>query len=109
MEELSVYDQVILVNIANADMPEGFDEVLQSYVYDIGGSLFTVGGNDENGEANAYDRSDMYGTIYQQMLPVEAINYTPPIGVVFIIDTSGSMAASDDNGTTFFDWAKASI
>jgi len=109
-EELSFYDQVILVNIANADMPEGFDEVLHSYVYDIGGSLFTVGGNDENGEANTYSREDMYGTLYQEMLPVQAINYTPPLGVVFIIDTSGSMLQTDVYyNRTYFDLAKDSI
>ncbi|MBE7068737.1 MAG: VWA domain-containing protein [Clostridiales bacterium] len=109
VEELSVYDQVILVNIANADMPEGFDEVLHSYVYDIGGSLFTVGGNDENGEANTYNREDMYGTLYQEMLPVQAIDYTLPLGVVFIVDTSGSMMQTDYSGNTYFEQAKASL
>ena len=49
-EELTIdalrgYDQIILNNIANADMPEGFDEALYSYVYDYGGGLFTVGGS----------------------------------------------------------------
>ncbi len=96
LNALREYDQIILNNIANADMPEGFDEALYSYVYDYGGGLFTVGGNKINsaGEtvANAYNREDMYGTLYQQMLPVQAINYTPPVGVIVIIDLSGSMA-----------------
>ena len=96
LDALRGYDQIILNNIANADMPEGFDEALYSYVYDYGGGLFTVGGNklDSAGEpvANAYNREDMYGTLYQQMLPVQAINYTPPVGVIVIIDHSGSMA-----------------
>lgn len=108
LESLYAYDQVILVNIANADMPEGLDEALHTYVYEYGGSMVTVGGDDENGEANTYDRTDMYGTLYQEMLPVTAINYTPPVGVVFIIDRSGSMAAGVA-GTTNLDAAKAGI
>ncbi len=104
---LRVYDQVILNNISNEDMPEGFDVVLQEYVQKYGGGLFTVGGNDEAGEANAYNRSDLLGTLYQEMLPVEAINYTPPLGVVVLIDRSGSMSATDNYGITLLEWAQA--
>ena len=95
VDELREYDEVILYNIANADMPVGFDAILNSYVSDYGGSLFTVGGRttDDSGKtvANAYNRDDLRGTLYQEMLPVEAVDYTPPIAVVFIIDRSGSM------------------
>ena len=102
VNELRKYDQVILVNIANADMPEGFIDELYTYVNDIGGGLLTVGGNqvDEHGNqvldkgevvANAYNREDMYGTLYQEMLPVQAIDYTPPVAVMLVIDRSGSM------------------
>ena len=102
VNELRKYDQVVLVNIANADMPEGFIDELYTYVNDIGGGLLTVGGNqvDENGNqvfdkgevvANAYNREDMYGSLYQEMLPVQAIDYTPPVAVMLVIDRSGSM------------------
>ncbi len=98
VDELRQYDEVILCNIANSDMPDGFDEVLHSYVADVGGGLFTVCGNDQEAApgddgwtANAYTRDDMYGSIYQQMLPVEIIDYTPPLAVMIIIDRSGSM------------------
>ncbi len=108
--ELCAYDEVILVNIANADMPMGFDEILHEYVYDLGGSMLTVGGNrNVDGEvvANAYNREDMYGTLYQEMLPVQAIDYTPPIGVMIIIDSSGSMESSSSaSGQTKLDLAK---
>lgn len=99
LNELREYDQVILANIANADMPEGFIDLLNSYVYDIGGSLLTVGGTrEENGEtiANVYNREDMEGTLYQDMLPVLAEDYTPPVAVVLVIDNSGSMGDSMD-------------
>ncbi len=96
LDELRAYDEVILVNVANRDLPDGFDQILYSYVYEIGGGLFTVcgagdGSTAENPIANAYTREDMYGTLYQQMLPVEIINYTPPVAVMIIIDRSGSM------------------
>lgn len=110
VDELRKYDQVILVNIANADMPRGFDEILNSYVYEFGGGLFTVGGNKtDNGEtvANTYNRQDMENTLYQQMLPVQAIDYTPPVGVMIIIDRSGSMGSQVGNtGKTRLDLAK---
>ncbi len=111
LDELRAYDEVILVNIANSDMPDGFAELLYTYVNDIGGGLFTVCGNkedanpnDELWEANAFTREDMYGSVYQQLLPVEAINYTPPVGVVIIIDCSGSMY--DPLGTVPYEKSK---
>ncbi len=102
-KELCNYQQVILVNIANSDlkapgMPEGFDEALYEYVYDLGGSMFTVGGqNDVGADGNptphAYNRDDLAGTLFQEMLPVQAIDYSPPIAVMLVIDSSGSMSS----------------
>ncbi len=106
---LRQYDQIILNNIANADFPAGFDEVLYSYVYDYGGGLFTVGGNDklsEDPKPHAYDRNDMRNTLFQQMLPVQAIDYTPPLGVVIVVDISGSMDEDAGQGLTKRELAK---
>lgn len=106
---LRSFDQVILMNIANADMPEGFDEILNSYVKDCGGGLLTVGGTKrENGEvvANTYDRADMQDSLYQEMLPVLAEDYTPPIAVVIVIDVSYSMTTMGPNGLTMMEEAK---
>lgn len=114
-EELRVYDQVILNNIAKSDMPEGFEQMLQEYVSKYGGGLFTVGGADKVegavGEedryvAHSYNREDMWGSIYQEMLPVQAIKYTPPIALMVIVDRSGSMSAVDGStGGTYYDLA----
>lgn len=110
VNDLREYDEVILVNIANADMPEGFDVILNDYVSVYGGGLFTVGGNNEDDEANTYVREDMEGTLYQQMLPVQAINYTPPLGVVFLLDISGSMfMGSSASGKLYIDLAQEAI
>ncbi len=103
-ESMIEYGMVVLFNVANNDMPDGLDEVLQSYVYDFKGGMLTVCGQelDDSGKwtAHAYTRTDMYGTIYQDMLPVQIINYTPPTAVMILIDTSGSMV-SDYNYSQF--------
>ena len=96
IDKLRMFDEVILVNVSNDDMPVGFDKVLYEYVHTYGGGLFTICGNeknstDENWTANAYTREDMYKTLYQEMLPVEIVNYTAPAGVIIVVDTSGSM------------------
>lgn len=99
LHQLRAYDEVILCNISYDDMPEGFEEILYQYVHDIGGGLFTICGNeedvnpyDDNWTANAYTREDMLNSkYYKDMLPVDIIEYTPPVGVMIIIDRSGSM------------------
>ena len=92
IEDLRMYDEVILCNIANKDLPEGYDVLLDKYVGEIGGGLFTVCGNDiTNSGANAYTKDDMHKTLYEKLLPVEIINYTPPVAVMVLIDSSGSM------------------
>ena len=103
IKELSAYEQVILVNMANSDltgeeMPDGFVEMLYDYVCHLGGSLFTVGGENDVGAdgkpvAHAYNREDMAGTLFQEMLPVQAIDYSPPIAVMLVVDASGSMSS----------------
>lgn len=109
LDELRSYDEIMLVNISNDDLPTGFDEILYQYVHDIGGGLFTVCGNEADSSsgdwtANAYTREDMYGTKYQEMLPVEIVNYTAPVGVVIIVDTSGSMMGSPYESSKLY-WA----
>jgi len=103
VKELCDYQEIVLVNIANSDltadyMPVGFDHMLYDYVYELGGSLLTVGGENDKDEqgnsvAHAYSRSDLAGTLYQQMLPVQAIDYSPPLAIMLVIDCSGSMSS----------------
>ncbi len=103
LDKLREYDEVVLFNISNADMPYGFIDVLYAYVHELGGGLFTVGGDRMDYATgkpvpNAYNRNDMYEdgkpTLYQDMLPVQVIDYTPPVGVVIIVDCSGSMQST---------------
>ena len=97
LEALAEYEQVILVNIAYGDMPGGFEDTLNRYVYDLGGGLFTVGGINDGTVTkpipHAYNREDLEkSTYYKQMLPVSAIDFTPPVAVMIVVDASGSMA-----------------
>lgn len=108
VDELRAYDQIIINNVADKEMPAGFGDMLASYVYDFGGGVFTVGGDDEEGNANAYSNSAekvSYGSQYQQMLPVQLINYTPPVGVMVLVDRSTSMAWIEQ-GREKMEWAK---
>ena len=108
-EALGAYDEIILNNVAVREMPDGFQEILCSYVYDLGGGLLTAGGRDERGEPHAYNRDDMTGTVYEEILPVQAVNFEPPAGIVFVLDNSGSMEASGTDGKSALDRAKEGI
>ncbi len=110
VDGLRAYDEVILCNVSNADLPEGMDKNLHDYVNEYGGGVFTVGGDKDpyasNAQANAYSREDLYGSLLQRMLPVQAIDYTPPLGVIVIVDTSGSMSERDNGSSmTRLEWA----
>ena len=97
IEQLAQYEQVILVNIAYSDMPAGFEELLNEFVYSLGGGLFTVGGelDEVNGAKvpHAYNRNDIAASTYfKQMLPVNVADFTPPIAVMIVVDASASMS-----------------
>lgn len=96
VKDLCQYEQVILVNIANSDLPMGFDEILYKYVNQFGGGLFTVGGENEEVDGklinHAYNSDDLANTLLADMLPVQAIDYTPPVAVMIVIDCSASMS-----------------
>ncbi len=121
LPQMQEYDEIILVNIASGDFDNSFWQNLKDYVDVYGGGLFTVGGleKDENGEytytedstgllhgkPHAYDQADMEGTILQEMLPVNVIDYKPPLGLMIIIDCSGSMAEKEDENGSLIDKA----
>ena len=106
IETLAKYEQVILVNIAYSDMPSGFEELLNRYVYNLSGGLFTVGGINDGTVTkpipHAYNREDLEkSTYYKQMLPVSAIDFTPPTAVMVVVDSSGSMTDEFDGKTKY--------
>ena len=109
VDGLREYDQVILNNVGYDDMPDGFEYTMKQYVEVYGGGVLTLGGNDAAGNAHAYDKKEMYGTAYQSMLPIQVDTYTPPIGVMFVLDASGSMMQGNDHGGTYFYSARQGV
>ena len=109
IEELRKYDEVIVNNVADEEFPDGFIDLLHTYVYEVGGGLFTVGGGTPGDPETAHSYShETYVGKYRQMLPVQAIDYTPPLGLMVIIDVSGSMgdklkAAKDTARSLLYD------
>jgi|GEM_PF-2342453 len=99
---LLLYGQIILNNVSNFDMPNGFDVLLDEFVYVHGRGLLTAGGFrycEYTGDrvVNLYCRQDLSPnnrpSLLQQMLPVEAMDYVHPTpqAFVIVIDRGGSM------------------
>ena len=120
VDEMCDYDEIVLVNIAYADMPDGFEDSLYEYVYIRGGGLYTVGGFEKDAnddvvyeeidgvlkpKAHSYVKDDMYGTMFERMLPVDIDDYSPPLALVIIIERSGAMASTSSGGGTKLDAA----
>jgi len=83
--ELTAYDEVILSNVANSDLPAEFTAALTEYVEIYGGGLYTAGGD------RAYKEADMADSQLQELLPVEANTDAKSLGLLLVIDSSGSM------------------
>lgn len=89
MEQLSIYDAVLLTDISASLLPKGFLDSLESYVKNLGGGLFVSGGE------NAYALGEYYKTPLETILPVDmeldTNSQMPNLGMVLVIDRSGSM------------------
>lgn len=86
MNQLASYQGVILMNVSNADLPDGFDQALENYVKKYGGGVITSGGS------NTYAYGSMTDTAFEEMLPVvleQAEEQTT--AMMLVVDTSSSM------------------
>ncbi len=87
LHELGMYAEVILMNVDAADLPSGFDDILNTYVYEQGGGLFTVGGK------KTYALGHMAGTKFDDMLPIRiSSDEEQVLELVLIMDISASMS-----------------
>lgn len=88
--ELCNYDEVILSNVDYADLPDGYDTLLDTYVSVYGRSLLVVGGR------NTYMYGNMEGTALEDILPVKfALNDNPEetsVALMLVLDCSNSMS-----------------
>ena len=91
---LAQYDSVVLVDVPARSLGNNQMENLQSYVHDLGGGLVVVGG------PTSYGVGGYFQTPLEAALPVDMQikdeQRRPSLGIVFIIDHSGSM--SDTSG-----------
>lgn len=93
--DLISYDAVILVNVPRTALPDSLISALSAYVHDLGRGLMMVGGPQSFGAGGWRD------TPVEAALPVTldipTPMRTPPVSVVVVIDTSGSMS-EEENG-----------
>lgn len=88
---LAPYDSVVLANVPAAALPEPTQEVLASFVRDLGRGLVMLGGPESYG-AGGYLRSPL-----ERALPVDMDirrrSREPNVALVLAVDKSGSMGA----------------
>ncbi len=94
---LSTYDAVALVNVSQRALPRQTQALLSAYVHDLGRGLLMVGGDQSFG-AGGWRNTPIEAALPVSMdIPSQV--RLPPVGIVILIDVSGSMGA-DENGRT---------
>ncbi len=103
LPSLAQYDSVVLVDVPARALGNNQMENLQSYVHDLGGGLVAVGG------PTSYGVGGYFQTPLEETLPVDMQikdeKRRPNLGIVFIIDHSGSMEETS-GGVTKLELAK---
>ena len=105
MPSLMQYSAVVLVDVYEADLREGFLDILNEYVKNNGGGLIITGGS------SSYAVGGYRDTLLEEMAPVymdiNGENEIPTMAMAMVIDHSGSM--DDHMGVeTCLDLAKKS-
>lgn len=97
LADLVAYDAVALVNVPRRALPDRTQAAISAYVHDLGRGLLMVGGD------QSFGAGGWRGTPVEAALPVTMDIPTqvqlPPVGLVVLIDVSGSMGA-EENGRT---------
>lgn len=90
MSDLQNYDLLILDNVPATDLTPRQMELYSSYVRDFGGGFLMLGGE------QSFGLGGYYHTPVEEMLPVrcdfEKEQENPSLGLVLVIDHSGSMS-----------------
>lgn len=93
LADLSAYDAAVLVNVPRRALPDRVQSALSAYVHDLGRGLLMVGGD------QSFGAGGWRGTPIEAALPVTMDIPTqvrlPAVGIVILIDVSGSMAQEE--------------
>ncbi len=104
---LALYESVLLVDVPAVDLSPRQQERLQTYVRELGGGLVVVGG------PTSYGPGGYFQTTLADMLPLEMRirdqQRIPQLTIAYLVDSSGSMAASYDGNVSLLDLAKQAI
>ena len=89
LEALAAYDAVALVNVAASDVFTAYQEMLETYVRELGGGLLIFGG------PTAYGPGGYFRTPLEDLSPLSAqiTEDAPEVSMAFVLDRSGSMNA----------------
>ncbi len=93
LDFINSYDCVILCNVEYEELPKGFEDTIKNYVTNLGGGFINTGGE------NAFAPGGYLGTAFEEILPVDFDLKTksedPSLGMIMVIDRSGSMATAN--------------
>ncbi|MFQ3648411.1 MAG: VWA domain-containing protein [Anaerolineae bacterium] len=104
---LAAYRAVVIVNVPAEQFSTRQMERLQTYVRDLGGGLVFIGGDRSFG-VGGYSETPIEAALPVQMT-IRDEERLPRLTVAYLIDTSGSMAASDDGIVTYLELAQQAI
>ncbi len=86
---LRKYKAVVMMNVQKSALPEGYDDLLDAYVRQLGRGLLVTGGD------RSFALGGWEGSTLEKVLPVEMIvrdkEKLRDIGIMILIDNSGSM------------------